>query len=79
MNKININYKPSQPIIINKIDKTNKSDKLDESDYQYGLKENNFDPTKNTPPNPNSWTRRLTSRFDIYYSELNKEQIRTKK
>jgi hypothetical protein len=71
MNKININYKPSQPIIIinNELDKTNN--------YQYGLKENNFDPTKNTPPNPNSWTRRLTSRFDIYYSELNKEQKRT--
>ena len=65
MNKININYNPTQPIIIN-----NKSDKLD--NYQYSLKENNFDPTKNTPPNPNSWTRRLTSRFDIYYSELNK-------
>jgi hypothetical protein len=60
MNKSDIIYKRSTPIPILNANQ----------DYQYKLKENNIDPNKNSPPN--SWTRRLNSRFDIYYA-MNKD------
>ena len=63
MNKTNIIYNRSQPIQIQ-----NKNNVLN-----CGLKENIIDPNKNTPPNQNSWTKRLNNRFDYYYLS-NKEQ-----
>jgi hypothetical protein len=39
--------------------------------FQYELKENFFDPPKNSPPN--SWNRRLSYRIDYYCKDLNKD------
>ena len=33
--------------------------------HEYSLKENAFNPSKNSPPN--SWSKRLINRFDNYY------------
>ena len=42
-----------------------------ENNFQYELKENIFDPTKNSPPN--SWNRRLSYRINYYCENLNKD------
>ena len=64
MKNIPIIYERSQPVNILKKNVSQKN-------IQYGLKENFFDPPKNSPPN--SWNRRLSYRIDYYCKDLNKD------
>lgn len=61
----------SSPIIISKISPTQKKERF--FDKEYSLKENNFDPSKSSPPN--NFMSKLQQRIEVYNSFIKEDSF----